>query len=827
MNLFEEIQEEKLFRKRFLANHAQGDSFAFGFDMQTSLPVALAITSPFIGVPVRLAYSEFYSYQSMSKCQIFYEYLEQHKTATQAPEHIYKSPIKFEFKKHKEAIFEIIRSSEIYETISKHDEDGAVSLEKYLGFNSVRRNIFNRALDGSLKPQASQEFLILQKFLSSYDLTLQRVNEKYEEIYGHCKKDAANTELGFIGVSSGVFGRVPALHLIDCDIIAFGQPLLYIANQCYGLLLKHVNDNKLDFTENLFVCDVLYSIMTLVDSTLPLHYFLTSTKDKNKRQKLGNIMDAYFLSMSAKKEFGEDLGESVGYLIGLGKDEQNSEEKRRTQKSLDSIIKAKNRETAFSQKDSIDEFIQHYREKSSSNRELNDSTLTDLPAFSYCNTAHYFYESNKIVQIFSLFNIGEALKGHSDLYFKTDNVISDYRNFQFVLDVANHEYEELKVQCENFVIKYDLVQELMRLAVMCKKLEGKHLVDSFKNFVCDDFREGELFKILENLYAKFPNLFDFSKPIGTDATGSLAVEMIKAFKEIESGSNLEEVTQELFEKMTQLSQSKDFDPDEFTNLSLEYADSKKKQLDSVNNSEQIYNKFLDDSKEYLKDLDRANIEEVKISQKDAQEQDAVLEEALDLAESLEEALKVATGKADALEQQLEAINTKSEQVEPRINDDVTKLLINCIRKGEISTVVDALKIAEVMSEGKLIILPSAYESAADSAFNQCRRVLDTLLILPESYIDAIKEGGTEVARSLFPTRVYRRGESDTVMQNPRLREMRMWTYEGEKRLFTSHLALGAAASPNKHLRIYFDYDIEKDVIIIAYCGRHLESAADL
>ena len=64
-------------------------------------------------------------------------------------------------------------------------------------------------------------------------------------------------------------------------------------------------------------------------------------------------------------------------------------------------------------------------------------------------------------------------------------------------------------------------------------------------------------------------------------------------------------------------------------------------------------------------------------------------------------------------------------------------------------------------------------------------------------------------------------ESDSVLGNARLRAMRQFVYNSEKRVFHKHLAIGVKPGVAFSIRIY--YEILDSKVIIGWCGEHLET----
>lgn len=120
------------------------------------------------------------------------------------------------------------------------------------------------------------------------------------------------------------------------------------------------------------------------------------------------------------------------------------------------------------------------------------------------------------------------------------------------------------------------------------------------------------------------------------------------------------------------------------------------------------------------------------------------------------------------------------------------------------------------------VLDSAWRSAeAASGFQSGRRLLDMLRRLMTDYYSAMCEGGDNRARLVFTADEYSANESETVMNNPSLREKRIFLYKGQRLEMFRHLRIGKAENVSHTLRLHFDWIPEEKKIVIGYCGEHL------
>lgn len=141
---------------------------------------------------------------------------------------------------------------------------------------------------------------------------------------------------------------------------------------------------------------------------------------------------------------------------------------------------------------------------------------------------------------------------------------------------------------------------------------------------------------------------------------------------------------------------------------------------------------------------------------------------------------------------------------------------NMIESGD---AVSMFRLAEAMYPGRVRFFDSAYESAARHmsslpvpALYQRIKALATL------GLDRVRETGRLIdLREVVPGDLSVQ-ESDTVKGNAKLRAMRNFRDGNKNRLVYPHLSIDYSH------RLYFDYDAEEDLIVVAYAGKHLPTA---
>ena len=102
------------------------------------------------------------------------------------------------------------------------------------------------------------------------------------------------------------------------------------------------------------------------------------------------------------------------------------------------------------------------------------------------------------------------------------------------------------------------------------------------------------------------------------------------------------------------------------------------------------------------------------------------------------------------------------------------------------------------------------------------KILRYLEVLAE-FTRARREGalGKTAVKWLEDAGVAASGESDTIKNNPKERSARQWDDgSGETRYFDMHLKPNEATSPDRCVRIYFDYDEDLGKTVVGWVGKH-------
>jgi hypothetical protein len=138
---------------------------------------------------------------------------------------------------------------------------------------------------------------------------------------------------------------------------------------------------------------------------------------------------------------------------------------------------------------------------------------------------------------------------------------------------------------------------------------------------------------------------------------------------------------------------------------------------------------------------------------------------------------------------------------------------------ESGDVVSMFRLVEAMYPGRVRFFESAYESASRHISSlPVPALYQRIKALATRGLDRIRETGRLIdLREVVPGDLTTQ-ESDTVKGNAKLRAMRNFRDGNKNRLVYPHLSIDYSH------RLYFDYDVEEDLIVVAYAGKHLPSA---
>lgn len=172
------------------------------------------------------------------------------------------------------------------------------------------------------------------------------------------------------------------------------------------------------------------------------------------------------------------------------------------------------------------------------------------------------------------------------------------------------------------------------------------------------------------------------------------------------------------------------------------------------------------------------------------------------------------------------LNDRNEKIQKleskKINLGDYEKILSYVLENKTPTPVECLNIIYSLYDDKCVILDSALNSAHESElFTKGRELLNLLKRLVNEYRNELLIGGDANAKRVFGQNQFAAKESKTIMNNKKLKECRIFDYDGILVEMFKHLKIGADDDIRKTIRVHFYWDADKKKIVIGYCGKHL------
>lgn len=110
-------------------------------------------------------------------------------------------------------------------------------------------------------------------------------------------------------------------------------------------------------------------------------------------------------------------------------------------------------------------------------------------------------------------------------------------------------------------------------------------------------------------------------------------------------------------------------------------------------------------------------------------------------------------------------------------------------------------------------------------YTNSQKLLKFMYLLCDDYFNAIIKGTPDATAKNILGQAFRSTESDTVLNNQKLKRQRIFTVNGEEVLFTKHVNVSQSRDLKNSCSIYFDIDSSSDspLLTIGYIGSHLDN----
>ena len=176
-------------------------------------------------------------------------------------------------------------------------------------------------------------------------------------------------------------------------------------------------------------------------------------------------------------------------------------------------------------------------------------------------------------------------------------------------------------------------------------------------------------------------------------------------------------------------------------------------------------------------------------------------------------------RADALQHSLTRKEGADKAASHGVGTALKKFFLDILTEN--ASLAQTLKAISVLFPDRVIVLPSAFESASKSEdFKYPQKAFKLLGYLVGEYWNDLVEGkGDGEARAVFGNS-YAANEAKSLSKDGRKR--RTFSFAGEQIEMVKHLKIGVADNAAETLRIHFEWLADRNLIVIGYCGPHLD-----
>ncbi|MBU2792798.1 hypothetical protein HAQ01_05240 [Acidithiobacillus thiooxidans] len=190
--------------------------------------------------------------------------------------------------------------------------------------------------------------------------------------------------------------------------------------------------------------------------------------------------------------------------------------------------------------------------------------------------------------------------------------------------------------------------------------------------------------------------------------------------------------------------------------------------------------------------------------------------------SIREARAILEAKVAALESALEHANLAPDTAGV-LTDELVQDMENLLRGKYTPSLKGLLCYAEHMFADRVLILPSAWKSAAESdkaGFSPVEPVADLLFKLARECVDQYRQGGHFLPGTILGS-AYADSEGHSPMTEGGFKR-RTFSYNGKMVPMMPHLKIGTGWNKGTTFRAHFCYDTEIGKVVIGHFGKHLD-----
>lgn len=202
-------------------------------------------------------------------------------------------------------------------------------------------------------------------------------------------------------------------------------------------------------------------------------------------------------------------------------------------------------------------------------------------------------------------------------------------------------------------------------------------------------------------------------------------------------------------------------------------------------------------------------------------------EYIELLNAADEQIQSINSQSDVLEARIQSLSSftfKGDSGQDKLRTSYLKLLEE---NWDEARPIDCLNALLFLYPARVEILNSAFGSAEDSKeFKYIELLWELLQKLVKDYFDQIQCAGSgdQVGNKVFGQSHFAAKESETVERSPRLIAKRTFYANGVEHVMWRHLKIGVKDSAAETIRVHFDWDAKRKLLVIGHCGPHLPLA---
>ncbi|ARN69974.1 hypothetical protein FORC36_5457 (plasmid) [Vibrio vulnificus] len=372
---------------------------------------------------------------------------------------------------------------------------------------------------------------------------------------------------------------------------------------------------------------------------------------------------------------------------------------------------------------------------------------------------------------------------------------------------------------------FKLFQELNTKNLPGIRSSAEHLPDDLKH---------EAISSLDNLESRFEELYKIE--INDENSSHLFIKVYAILRGIKNAYKQKKKFIRISEAIVD---RRELARSHFDNNKLSEAQSVIAEVDSLQKN--IHEALITFTKQTFEAIDSCFEAQKNITDSDSVSSDSASATDMVEREKLEALKNANTQKVLQLETAIEKLNTDNQRLNDILSDknelisNLEQRLQGALSKSSI-TISDSLKQCmygnpsynDVVTAIRELYPHATFADNIEKVISKCNyenpaRVFKYLNLICSDYFNSIKSGKPDAVSKEILEPYYSANESNTTVQDVKLRSMREFPFNGSKVLITKHLTIGETFNPTKTVQIFFD--IHFNEVRIGYIGQHLKTSS--